>query len=690
MYLAMLPLLAATGSAFVATAQSDAVGRRAAGQDQAPIEEIQVTATRRPQRTGEVSAAITLVSADEIQGAKLVTDTLAAKPGVFLQQTTPGQGAPILRGLKGSEVLHLVDGMRLNNAIFRSAPTQYLALVSPATVERIEVLRGSPASLYGSDAVGGVVHVVNRIPNIDADEFDARGALSVSADTAERQRDLSASAEFGTRNVAVLVAGNYLDTGDRRIGGGARISPSGYSARSFRTAVAFSPSDDSRWLIDWQYGEQPETPRVDELVPGFGETEPASAEFFFAPNTRNFVHLEHQRQDGWLGVDWDLDLAWQRIEDDRRSRNTGSDARRLENNSSDLFGLSIAASGEHRGGSWIVGAEAYDDEIASRRRELDINTGDVTDVQSRFPDGSTMTQFAVFANADQRLGNRNTMSGGLRASRIDVDLAATDLSPAASVELSDVSADLGWVFDVSDELSLVANLGYGFRAPNVFDLGTLGERPGNRFNVPNPSLESERIKQADVGLRYTGDRLRIDVVAWLLDYDDRITSVLTGAQTVDGRDIVQTQNRANAELWGVELGATYRLNDSLAARLVLNHTRGKQEGADGAQEPADRVPPLNGRLGLTWQATDSWQLEPYVSFAATQDRLSSRDIRDSRIDPDGTDGWVTANLKAEWLPNERWSLRLSATNLADARYRTHGSGIDAPGVNFWANVRYLW
>ena len=68
--------------------------------------------------------------------------------GVYLQQTTPGQGAAIIRGLKGSSILHLVDGIRVNNAIFRSAPTQYFALVPTSAVERIEVLRGTPASLY--------------------------------------------------------------------------------------------------------------------------------------------------------------------------------------------------------------------------------------------------------------------------------------------------------------------------------------------------------------------------------------------------------------------------------------------------------------------------------------------------------------------------------------------------------------
>ncbi len=102
------------------------------------IEEIQVTASRRPVARSEVAAAVTVVDAEEIRGLKLTTDALAATPGVFLQQTTPGQGAAIVRGLKGSEILHLVDGLRMNNAIFRNAPTQYLALVSPASVERLK------------------------------------------------------------------------------------------------------------------------------------------------------------------------------------------------------------------------------------------------------------------------------------------------------------------------------------------------------------------------------------------------------------------------------------------------------------------------------------------------------------------------------------------------------------------------
>ena len=126
------------------------------------METIQVTATRRPESTFEVPVATTVVTRDALHGAPLQTvmDALRGTPGAFVQQTTPGQGVIILRGLKGSEILHVVDGFRLNNAIFRNAPSQYVALVDAQSLERIEVARGPMSSLYGSDAMGGVVQML--------------------------------------------------------------------------------------------------------------------------------------------------------------------------------------------------------------------------------------------------------------------------------------------------------------------------------------------------------------------------------------------------------------------------------------------------------------------------------------------------------------------------------------------------
>ena len=660
----------------------------AVAQDDATIDEIQVTATRRPVAVGRVSAALTLLAGDKIQHNKLTTDALLAEPGIFLQQTTPGQGAAIIRGLKGSELLHLVDGMRLNNAIFRNAPTQYLALVAPGAVDRIEVLRGAPASLYGSDAVGGVVQVLTRVPKFAAS--GSRGSVYLALDSADRGQVVRASYESGNERVAALISGEYLDTGDRRVGGGERIGPSGYESKGARVAVSITPDELSSWLVDLQFARQPATPRVDELVPGFGQTEPSSSEFLFSPNERLFAHLRHTRSDGWWSADWTFDAAWQRIVDDRVSRDFESLVRSYEDNSSDLFGLTASATGDTQGGSWVVGAEFYHDRVTSQRVAEDIVSGIRTRVPERFPDGSTVDQAAVFGNLMHNVGDRNRLSGGLRFSAIGVELAAVGPVPAAATDQDDISADLGWIFDATQYTQLVTNVGYGFRAPNVFDLGALGERPGNRFNIPNPHLESERILQFDAGVRRQAAHWDFELMFFALHYTDRIASVLTGAMTPGGRDIVQSSNVASADIRGIESVVRLDLSPNLSAELVANYSRGEQVEADGRRNPADRVPPLNGRLSFRYQAGVEWLIEPYLRFAASQDRLSPRDARDPRIDPAGTPGWLTVNLAASWQSAEHWQATASIENILDRNYRLHGSGIDATGRNLIVSLRYSW
>ncbi len=649
-----------------------------------------MTATRRPTELRNVSAALSIITAEELREVKLTTDALAAQTGVFLQQTTPGQGAAIIRGLKGSEILHIVDGLRLNNAIFRNAPTQYLALVSPGTVDRMEVLRGAPASLYGSDAVGGVIQVLSRMPDFDGAETEYRRSVFARYDTAEIGRAMRASFDAGNRNLAGLVSLDYLETGDRRTGSGERIGPTAYESKGARIAVSATPDENRAWLFDFQYAEQPATPRIDELIAGFGQTEPSSSEFWFAPNERLFAHVRHTRTDGLWSADWNIDLGWQRIVDDRITRNFASTIRTHEANSSDLFGLTVNAAKETSQGSWIIGGEYYHDTVASQRFEEDLSTGLLSITQSRFPDDSEIAQAAVYANLQQRVGGRHSLSGGIRLSAVDIDLPATIVSTAAHLNLNDVSADLGWIFALSDRSQLIGNIAHGFRAPNIFDMGTLGERPGNRFNIPNVALDSEHVTKFDAGIRGSTDRTRTELVFYWLHYKDRITSVITGAQTSDGRDIVQSQNLAKADIWGIEAAAVFEIRQDLSLDAIVNYARGEEKEAGSSALPADRIPPLNGRAGLRYEPNETFTIEPFVVFADSQSRLSPRDIRDVRIDPNGTSGWLTANVRVSWQPDKRWSISAGLENLFDEQYRHHGSGIDAVGRNLSVSLEARW
>ena len=140
-------------------------------QQKEPIEALsplQVTASKTATATNDSASAVSVVTRDEIKNKPntLLPDLLRQESGVYIQQTTPGQAVPIIRGLKGSGNVHLVDGMRLNTAFFRNAPNQYLALVDSFMTSQIEVVRGPSSVLYGGDALGGVVNVLTHTPEI--------------------------------------------------------------------------------------------------------------------------------------------------------------------------------------------------------------------------------------------------------------------------------------------------------------------------------------------------------------------------------------------------------------------------------------------------------------------------------------------------------------------------------------------
>lgn len=632
----------------------------------------------------EVSVPVSLVSDEQLLLQKLTTDVLLEKTGVFLQQTTPGQGAAIVRGVKGSAVLHLVDGMRLNNAIFRSAPTQYLALVPSSALQRVEVIRGTQTSLYGSDAIGGVVQLVTRVPEFSSQEVESRADAFVGLGSAEQERLLKLTVDAGNNRYAASFSAEYQENGDRQIGGGERIKPSAYDAAGGRLMLLATPSELDSWLLDLHFYEQGETPRVDELVPGFGQVTPSSSEYAFNPNQRSFVHLRRAKTSGGTGVDWNFDLAWQQIVDDRTTRDFESPLRIRESNRSDLYAASLSAAGSTESYEWIVGAELYFDRISSARTSTDISTAQTVDVTPRFPDQSSMQQLGVYGRIDRRFGSRHLMSFGLRYSDIEVDL-----SPG-KVPVSDLSGDLGWIFDLDDRVQLVANLGFGFRAPNVFDLGSLGNRPGNRFNIPNDSLDSEHVLQGDFGVRMMSDSWNTELVVFSMHYYDRITTVLTGASTPTGRDVVQSVNGAESSIHGVEADISHMWGEGFTARLIVNYTHGTQRLEGAADEAADRIPPLNGRLQISYSATSAFSFDSWISFADAQSRLSARDVRDVRIDPNGTAGWGTLGARATRSYSNGLTISAGVENMLDKRYRMHGSGVDSVGRNFFVSLRKVW
>jgi len=659
-------------------------------QNDSDFEHVLVTASKKKQSVENLSTAVSVVTKAEIleKNITLLPDLLREEAGVYIQQTTPGQGIPIIRGLKGSENVHLIDGMRLNTAFFRNSPNQYLALVDSFMTEQIEIIRGPASVLYGGDALGGVLNVITHTPQFEGKEWHNMGELFLSYDSADEKTLSHLLWDMGNEKIATSFGLSYQDIGTRTIGGGDEIPFTNYSSRAFNNKWVFLLNENKTVVFDMQYLTQPATPRVDDLVAGFGQTEPDSSLFLFSPNQRQFVHLSYSDTTATSMYDFsDYHLAWQQIKDHRIKSSFGSGSITKEQNESSLLSFQSTFDKQFNDSIDVVyGLDFYHDRINSAKQKIN---NDITTLNDpRFPDDSTMRHLGVFADATKLIGHHD-ITFGLRYSDYKIDLNSPQLVTNDVLNLNDLTWHIGWLYHLDDNNKLFSNLGRGFRPPNIFDLGQVGERPGNRFNIISTDIKPETVHTIDFGYKHFGNKATVDFAVFYSKYKDKISSVETGDITENGQIIVQSQNINDVVLYGLESSFKYKIDTDSHIRAVINYTWG-EETSNGETEAADRIPPLNGFVGYKRKLNDKWSINPKIIYAATQNRLSGRDFSDPRINPNGTGGFVSYNFYANWKLSGTSNVRFGLENIFDKKYREHGSGLEAAGRNFHVSFNHLF
>ncbi len=610
-------------------------------------------------------------------------EVLRGETGVFIQETTPGQGTPILRGLLGSSTVMVIDGMRLNNAIFRSAPNQYFALLDPNNIDRVEVIRGASPTLFGNGAIGGVVNVQTPIPRFTSTNWTWDGTLHGAFRSADVSRMTRLALKGGFEGLGLSGGLTYQGHEDVRGGGDVgRQRPSDFDAFAGDGKI-FIGDEYQSLLLNVQFLEQPKTPRFDQIHAGFGQEHPSSSEFFFEPNNRLFIHARYLHNLSSFFFDRvEANLSFQEINDDQRIQEFGSlEIDREENRDRLLeFNLNVLSHWAEYA-MFRYGVQVLRDEVRSRRSRQNVTTGETFSVASRFANHSSITSGAAYLQTTIQLSSLWEVTVGGRWNYVNIEVPKADRSVGTHLSISELTGDVGSIFHLTESVNFVVNLGRAVRTPNIFDLSTLGARPGNRFNVPNSNLGAEKAWSADTGIKWETPKLSGEFIGFLMNIEDKIESVPTGEITSDGRVVVQNANLNEVSLWGVETGFRWLWNEQGELFGNLTFTWGEETTRGSRTNPADRIPPLNGRFGGAYQITPQFRLESFVRFANRQDRLSPRDQSDSRINPDGTPGWVTLNFRSSYDFGAGVIARLSLLNALDQPYREHGSGINASGIN---------
>lgn len=680
---------------------------------------VQVTAGRQAESQYQVPQPVTVISREQLDrlDAQVLAQALAYEVGAFFQQSGPGQGIVIVRGLKGSEVLHLVDGMRLNNAFFRNSPSQYLALVDPRNARQVELLRGPNATIYGSDALGGVVQILTPDYRLDGDGWGLRGGVEAHYASADLER--SGRVELATGNGVFSLGGgvSFSEYGKRRLAtagqspdgqGGftlaERVNDTEYLSRGWDLKLHLQPAAGHELMLATQSFEVPALQRYFQTVPGYGPPPPPRqvAEF---RNARDFHHLRyrHTLPLGFL-EQVEFHVARQVMTDDRLDRNQAP-RDEFTFNESTLDGVTLQAETGLGSQRLRYGLEFYRDEVRSSAYREDPPGGgnfaypDGTSFFSPFPDGSRADDFGVWVLDEWHAGDRLLLEGGLRYSWHETHIAQGDRAFGADLNQDDFTGNLGARYALTDAVAWTANVGRGFRAPNLFDLALVGQRASNRVVVANLGLKPESVTTYDTGLKFNGGGWASEFSVFYSDYADRIVTVNPAfaegtPECPDDGDAAtngcaQNQNIAQSRYYGFEGGARYALGPALSARATLNYTWGDQEQG-GVRTPANRVPPLNGLVALEYRPTECSFVEPWVFWADRQERLDPNDRSDTRIHPAGTGGYAVANLRAGWQPWPWMRLQLDLRNLFDKPYREHGSGIDGAGFGVGVSGELRW
>ncbi|HWO89565.1 MAG TPA: TonB-dependent receptor [Gemmatimonadales bacterium] len=653
--------------------------------------------------------AVTSVGESRVgeQPVRILPDALRELPGVQVQQTNAGHGTVILRGLVGNQVLVLVDGVRLNNSTVRDGPNQLLSLVDPELIQRVDVVRGPGSVVFGSDAMGGVVNAVTRA---FAGRMEGAAAIGFSGSDAGVRARLEVGGALRGGRLAVQLGLASQSAGELRAGSGLVQPGTSWRGHSGSARLRWRAGACDELALTLLASSLRDVGRYDRLVRYRPPAPGPDAEFVFSPQQLGMAVAR------WSGTACNartyhrsVAAGWLSQLEGRMQRanlmgggGPAPDSVRVYQRD-DVRTVFVAGWVEPRlaaGTSLRLGGDVYRDRVDARGFIESVATGDRTPTvrvagadsiaSGRFPDGATATSGGAYLHAARLLGRRWRLAAGVRADLSAVKVrAGDDFGGDVNATNATLSAHGGaslyhgaWVF--------TAHLGRSFRAPNIYDFATVSAVPGG-VQLPSPALRPEHGVAAELTARL--DRGPIVLIttlfhSWLRDVLDRVPGSYRGDTLFQGRRVFLTTNLATARLYGAELAATIRAG-GLAWRAQAFWTRGTQR-TGAVSEAMTRIPPLSGLLGLrqpvSTAAGPGWA-EVVARGALPQRRLSPRDRRDSRIAPDGTDGWFTVGLRAGF---DFGSLRLGAglENLTDRLYREHGSGIDAPGRHLWVRVEH--
>lgn len=675
------------------------------------LPDVVVTATRQEREAQSVAAATHRVEAESglLDGGRTLPDLLEGIPSVMVQKTGYGQGSPFLRGFTGFRTLCLVDGIRLNNSVFREGPNQYWNTVDPYSLDACELVMGPSSVLYGSDAIGGVA---NAIP---ADVPDHSGqptwerTLMYRGATADKSTTGRAQVGGRLREDVGFVGGYTIkDFGDLKGGRDVgRQRHTGYDEQDFDGRLMVAPSEDSRLVVGHQTVDQDDAWRTHRTIYGIdweGLSRGDDKAHVFDQH-RDLTYTRYTLATPDAVVDRTEVTLSRQLQTEDLVRTRKDDTGDEQGFDVETWGGALQLESGSPLGTWVYGTEYYRDGVDSYSRRM-ATDGSVSKVEIQGPvaDDATYDTIGVYAQDTFALGrDLLDVTPGARYTHAAADAdRVKDPRTGAATALKDdwdaVAGSLQVLHPLTEDRRHVvyASAAQGFRAPNLSDLTRLDTARSGELETPSPDLDPERYLAYEIGAKSRTARLTSQVAYYYTVIDGMIVRAPTGVMIDENMEVTK-KNAGDGYVQGVEASETLRITDQWSLWALASWMDGEvdayPQSADVQErDTISRLMPLTGQLGARWQTpAGRYWCEAVADAAEKADKLSADDKRDTqRIPPGGTPGYVVYTLRTGATLFDGLDTTLALENVTDEDYRIHGSGVNEPGRNLVLTAAYTF
>ena len=710
------------------------------------MDEVIVYANKFAEKKKNIAQKIEIISAKTI--AKYNTqntgDALINSGNIFVQKSQQGGSSPVIRGFEASRLLLVVDGIRMNNAIYRAGHLQNVITVDQNMLESIEVLYGPASTIFGSDALGGAIHMRTKRPLLSTSGntlFMGTGFARFSS--ANNELAGHADLNIGGKKLAWLQSYTLSDFGHMKMGKnyadsyptfGRRDSIivttggidnvvvnddkeeqkfSGYNQWDILQKVLFKQNEKISHSFNFQLSNSTDVPRYDRLQDkrNFGGsigTTLRYAEWFYGPQKR--ISGTYRLDVIKLGFADELSVTanYQEIEESRQTR----EFRRYDRFDSrveklKVWNFAVESRKKFKFHELITGVDAQLNKLRSIGTREDLTTGAITPLDSRYPDGKNrMNYFGLFAeHIIKTESGKFVYNQGVRFQSVSMLSTIVNNSffnlPYTRIEQDNfaVTGHLGVVFLPTADLRLSSNLSSGFRAPNIDDLVKIFESntASKQVVFPNPDIKPERTYSWDITVSQTiAKKIKFEVSGFYTWFRNALVKApfqINGQDSVEYNgvysQVLANQNKNKAFVAGFNVNANYDIISYLSLYSTVTYTYGRYQKFTGVEVPLDHIPPVYGKTSLTFTknqiGTELYAM--YNGWKHIKDYNPDGEDNQQYATSEGMPAWFTINWRGSYKFTKKIMLQLGVENILDRNYRTFGSGFSAAGRNFIAALR---